>query len=627
MTTAIATLGQKLGILPDYLDQAQETRETSEQTYAALLRAMGTDPDAAESALDALQAEETARPLPLWQVIACDSEVTLDGIAEGVEWHLDFEDGAKRRGQGPQLGRLPLGIHRLWVEDVFCWLLTAPETLPQPARGWGVTLPLYGLRTAAQGGVGTYHDLAAAVGSLGAGGADFAGVNPIHAGFPQDPRAFSPYSPSSRRRFSTLHIAAGAETTGDDLIDYDTVVPAQNAALERLWSDMAPDPDFEAWREAEGASLRRFALHQALSEEFGPVWTHWPAAYRDPTHPEVASFAERNGHRIAYHSWLQWLAEGQLADVRRAAAEAGMSLGLYLDLAVGTHPGGAETWANPELFARGVSLGSPPDGFSPDGQTWALAPMQPATLAQQGFRPLAAILRAGLRYANVLRIDHILGFERAYWVPEDGKTPGGYVSMPKAALLAVARIEAARAGAVVIGEDLGNIPEGLRADLDASGVLGCRVAMFEQDWDAGEGAFLPARAYDTGALTSFSTHDLPTWEGWRAGRDIDWREKLGSHGPEAADEQRRLREVERASLERLIGGTSARDLHAFLAATPSRLVAVQIEDILGLEEQANLPGTVYDHPNWRRRLPVAAADLGQVPGLKETAEVMAAEER
>lgn len=619
----LTELSERLGILPDYLDMDRQRQETRPETRAALLRAMGVEPDQAAAQLDALKAEETARALPMWQVVEADSAPVLPGI-EGVEWRLELEDGTRREGRGGDLGPLPLGIHRLWVMGQYGWLLAAPPRLPDPAPAWGVTLPLYGLRTPEAGGVGSYRDLGDAVEGLGRAGAAFVGVNPIHAGFSTDPGAFSPYAPSSRRRFSTLHIEAGADATPGDLIDYDRALPAQRAALEALWQARPPEPAFEAWREVEGSALRRFALHQALADEFGPYWPDWPAEYRDPTHPEVASFAEKHPDRLAFHAWLQWLAEGQLAEVRERTRAAGMPFGLYLDLAVGTHPAGAETWAEPDNFARGVSLGAPPDAFSPDGQTWGLAPLQPRALAEQGFRPLAETLRAQLRYAGLLRIDHILGFERTFWVPtgEDAGTPGGYVRMPKEALLAVARIEAARAGATIIGEDLGNIPEGLYRDLEASGILGCRVTMFEQWWDPGAPRFKPAEAYDTHALTSFGTHDLPPYRAWREGRDIDWREKLGSVTGEAAEAMRARRAEETLALEAVVGGADIQSVHGFLARTPSRLVAVQIEDILGLDTQPNLPGTVHDHPNWRRRLPVAAGELGRSPALQQTAQQM-----
>lgn len=294
-----------------------------------------------------------------------------------------------------------------------------------------------------------------------------------------------------------------------------------------------------------------------------------------------------------------------------------MAHGLYLDLAVGTHPHGAETWADPWLFARGVSLGAPPDLLGPSGQRWGLAPMRPDALAATGCAALAATIRAQLRFAGVLRIDHILGFERSFWLP-DG-LPGLYVAMPRAAMLAVVRIEAARAGAVIVGEDLGTIPEGLRAALSDSGILGCRVAMFERDWQ-GDGRFLPPEACIPTALASWGSHDLPSFAGWRLGRDLDWRARLGElPEPEAAQA---IRAAEVAAWD-AVAGPAPDDLSRHLAATPAALVALQAEDLTGAEEQANLPGTVHEHPNWRRRLAVPAEGLAVLPATVSAAAIMA----
>ncbi|WP_226780826.1 4-alpha-glucanotransferase [Oceaniglobus trochenteri] len=617
MTSALAQLAARLGVMPRYRDQTGEWHDTGPDTLSAVVGAMGFDTSSDKAMSDALAAlteEDEARKLPQWLVL----EAECPGPMVDDAWQLTLESGELREGRGP-LPALPLGIHRLSLTGHDTWLLAAPCRLPAPAAHWGLTLPLYGLRTAAQGGVGSYRDLAEVARGLAGQGAAFVGVNPIHAGFPDDPMAFSPYSPSSRRRFSTLHIDAGARPDDHgDLIDYASVLGAQKQALEDQWAAFGGDADFDAFVSGEGPALHRFALHQALSARHGPYWTDWPEALRDPLSSEVSEFAEAHGDAIRFHSWLQWRAEMQLAQVRHAADD--MALGLYLDLAVGTHPQGAETWGDPDLFAPGCSLGAPPDAFSRDGQRWNLAPMRPLHLARSGFRALAEILRAQLRFARVLRIDHILGFERAFWVPENA--PGAYVTMPKAALLAVARIEAARVGAVIIGEDLGNIPEGLHADLAASGILGCRVAMFEQDWNAAQPTFKPAAAYDADVLTSFATHDLATYRGWRRARDIEWREALGSLDAEVAARARTQREGEVSALARRIGGTNIGRLNGFLAGTPSRLVAVQAEDALAHIEQPNLPGTVYDHPNWRRRLGVAPQDLARHPGVAEAAKIM-----
>ena len=603
MSEALLGLAEAHGIARSYHDTTGAEHHTSPETARALLVAMGVNPQA--SALD-------APILPPW-IVAEPGAVRLP-LGAGERWVICCEDGTQREGTGPDGPDLPLGRHRLDALGGTCWLLIAPARLPLPARGWGVTLPLYGLRDAEQGGMGCYADLARVAQALGQAGAGFIGLNPVHAGLPGDPNAYSPYQPSHRRRLNTAHIALpDLPGTGGALIDYATDLPAQQAALRAAYAKQGDAPAFEAWRQAEGAPLDRFATYQALAERHGPTWDRWPEALQTPQGAaEAVPEAE-----LRFHAWAQFAAEEQLAQAATVARDAGMAQGLYLDLAVGVHPHGAETWEDRAAFAIGVSLGAPPDAFSPDGQTWGLAPLNPRHLIATGFAPLAETLRAQLRHAGMLRIDHVLGFERAFWVPLDGN-PGAYVAMPRDAMLAVARMEAARAGAVIVGEDLGNVPDGLRAALDTSGLLGCRVAMFERDW---HGHYAPEH-YDTASLTSFSTHDLPTWAGWRQGLDLETRAAIAGHPVEDAARADRGKAVAEFDLVAGTASGAAEDLHAFIARTNAQLVAIQAEDMLGIAEQPNLPGTTTEHPNWRRRLPIGP-DAWQGNGaLMTTAALM-----
>ncbi|WOI54915.1 4-alpha-glucanotransferase [Palleronia sp. LCG004] len=614
-------LAARLGVVRTYTDQIGKTHELTPETRDAILAAMGVPPgaEAAEDHLARIEAEDSRRPVGEYMVLSSEWPERVAAL-DGHDWEMTFEDGTTRQGHGADLGQLPMGMHRIAGDGWSSPIVAARPRLDPPPKSWGVTLPLYGL--GAKGRIGTYDDLRAAMRSLGQSGADFVGINPIHAGFLGDPTAISPYSPSHRGRLSAVHIgpADAPEAPGGEFVDYRATQPDRLAALAREWD--ADDPDFTAWRDRQDEELERFALHQALSEELGSYWPDWPEPYRDPRSEEVANFARDHAERIGFHAWLQWRAESELDAVQRAADEAGMRFGLYLDLAVGTHPAGAETWADPDLFASGVSLGAPPDAFSARGQSWGLAPLRPDTLIARGFAPLAAILRQQLAHARLLRIDHILGFERAFWAPQNREIPGAYVSMPRDALLAVARIEAARAGATIVGEDLGNIPDGLHDALSGAGIFGCRVAQFEQDWNAATATFIPAEGYSESALTSFGTHDLPTWEGWKAGRDLEWRRDIGDTDQAQFEDGRAQRREEVAALTTLIGGTDAYDLHAFLARTPSRLIAVQIEDLLGRVEQPNLPGTVDEHPNWRRTIGVAPERLGELDAVVSTASLM-----
>ncbi|GAB4363702.1 MAG: 4-alpha-glucanotransferase [Oricola sp.] len=634
MSDALEQLAAEAGLVWRYHDGAGQWREAPPESLRAVLAALGYDAGSEAAARDSarfLREARLRRRIPEWHVCTAGAHahVPVFGV-RGADWRLQCEDGSCREGRAGDaiaLDPLPLGLHRLQVGDDTATLLVAPERLAEAPRGWGVMAPLYGLKPEAGGGLGTYADLARAASALGSLGASFLGINPVHAGFPEDPRNFSPYAPSSRRHLNVNHIAVEGDDASAEqpLIDYPEALAARRRALETAWQRFVSaggDPAFESWRGQRGEGLARFAVHQALSEVHGAYWTGWPREYRDPKSPAVLEFAAARAGRVAFHAWLQWRAECELGAAQRAAHDAGMHHGLYLDLAVGTHPAGAETWADPAQFARGVSLGAPPDAFSADGQVWGVAPMSPRALAGSGFAVLAETLREQFRFSGLLRIDHILGFDRTFWCPEG--MPGLYVTMPKAAMLAVARIEAARTGATIIGEDLGNIPDGLRADLHASGILGCRVAIFERDWH-GDRGFLPSSSWDPQTLASFASHDLPTWRGWRAGRDIEWRERLGhlDAGAAAAEKAQRCRDV--AAFSSLIGnGCETPDaMHAFLANSASRLVALQADDILGIDEQANLPGTVFEHPNWRRRLPVAGSAFGDDERFRRTARIMA----
>jgi 4-alpha-glucanotransferase len=602
--TALDDLCHAAGLVWEYRDGAGQPQVAPEAAREAVLAALGHHtPQAALP--DALQ-NATTRVIRAG--FACD-------WGPG-RWVLTLESGAEQHGEGP-LPPLPIGYHRIRHNGWTVHLLAAPDALALPPRLWGVTTGVFALWEGAQAGMGSFRLLGDLAQGLAPSGADFLGVNPIHAGFAGDALNFSPYAPSHRRRLNTMFIDTGAEMpeTGA-LIDYARTIRAQRLALEETFAGFRGDPDFEDWRGQEGAALEEFATYQALAEVHGPYWGGWPIDMQSPGTEAVRRFAHAHAGRLRFHAWAQWMAHRQLIDAQARARASGMALGLYLDLAVGTHPHGAETWADPVAFARGVSLGAPPDLLGPSGQRWGLAPLRPDVLRATGCAAFAQTIRAQLRYCGLLRIDHILGLERSFWLP-DG-LPGLYVRMPRDEMLAVIRIEATRAAATVIGEDLGVIPDGLRDALAGSGVMGCRVAMFERDWDA-TGDFLPPAAYPAATLASWGTHDLPTWQGWRQGRDHGWRHALGELSDIDAAQQQRADEV--ARFERAAGGT-LESLHHHLAATGSALVAVQAEDLAGAVEQVNLPGTQFEHPNWCRRLPLPNSGLIAAQSLNDTARIM-----
>ncbi|WP_460275295.1 4-alpha-glucanotransferase [Celeribacter sp. ULVN23_4] len=620
MTDLRLQLAYERGIYADYYDQMGVHHETTVETAVALLAAMGIEAATEEEAR--LHLEQGDGVLP-WDVV-CEADTAPWVDIGDAKWELILESGEMIEGQGAQLPELPLGIHKLIASlphgPQRITLLAAPAHIPLPERGWGMTVPLYAL---AEKGIGSYDDLMPLVQSLGAKGAGFVGMNPVHAGFPSEPGMFSPYSPSHRRRLNVAYLAT-ATGRGGRLVGYKNAVRNRLRRLRQTFDAKPPAPAFLAYVASEGPALETFALHQALSERHGPFWGDWPEEFQDPESEACVAARSELREEILFWSWLQWKAEEALSEVQEEAKASGMAHGIYLDLAVGTHPHGAETWEDREVFALGASLGAPPDAFSAEGQNWGLAPFNPITLRDRSYAPLAETFARQLRVSGMLRIDHILGFERTFWVPQDA--PGSYVAMPRDAMLAVARIEAVRNGGIIVGEDLGNIPDGLREALSTSGVLGCRVAMFERwNWDDPE--FKAPEAYDEAALASFSTHDLPTWLGWRAGAEIAARKDTGSIDAAQMAEgmAHRVREVE--AFDRLLPGTDQDDLHEFLARTPSRLVAVQAEVILDMVDQQNLPGTTDEYPNWRIRLPGGGEALASHEKLERVAQIMRRNDR
>jgi (1->4)-alpha-D-glucan 1-alpha-D-glucosylmutase len=551
-------------------------------------------------------------------------------------------------------------------------LAVTPGTCHRPAalrgggRAWGVALQLYGVRSARNWGIGDFTDLATVVERWSREGVDIVGVNPLHALFPHNPAHMSPYSPSSRLFQNVLYVDVEAiaefahcreardrvarpafaarltELRAALLVDYGAVAALKRPILELLYAqarqDAQRDPSrwsaFDAFRIAGGEALRRQAIFDALQEHFHATdafiwgWPAWPEAYRDPASPAIVAFANAHAERVDFFAWLQWQAELQRAAVAERARSAGLAVGLYTDLAVSVDRGGAEAWAAQHLYAMEASVGAPPDSFNAKGQDWGLPPMIPQRLRESAYAPFISTLRANMRHAGALRIDHAMALSRLYWVPS-GAAPseGAYVRYPLEDLLGLVALESERHRCLVIGEDLGTVTDEVRDALAQSGVLSYRVLLFERDR---EGRFHPPSRYPEAALATASTHDLPTLAGWWEGRDIEARAMHGQLRPDAnpaAQMAERVRErgellAALAQAQLLPRGSPldpqavpsltpslATAVQAFLARTPSALMVVQPEDLFGVRDQANLPGTVDEHPNWRRRLPVALEDV------------------
>jgi 4-alpha-glucanotransferase len=574
---------------------------------------------------------------------------------------------------------LPLGYHDLHVTvdgaTTRSTLVVAPRTAgvlpPADGQHWGWMVQLYAMRSAASWGIGDLADLRElAVHSAAALGAAFVVCNPLHAATPVAPLEPSPYFPSSRRFTNPLYLrieelpelaaapadvrdrvaalaqqARAANTT--DRIDRDEVWGFKRAALEQLHAVPAPPArahGFTAFRAAHGRALEDFALFCALAEHHteergqgsasragAATWRSWPAEVRRPDGPGIDAARVRLAERIDFHAWLQFCCDAQLADAQAAATRAGMPIGLIHDLAVGVDPGGADGWALQDDLALGVTIGAPPDDFNQRGQDWALPPLRPDRLASTGYLPFRQIIGSVLRHAGGIRIDHVMGLFRLWWVPQDlSPADGAYVSYPARDLLAVLALEAHRAGAVVVGEDLGTVEPEVRRALRDADVVGSRVAYFERTApdDPDPDRRLRPAEYDRDVLATVTTHDLPTAAGWWTDEDARVQAALGLLGEGVTlDGQLARKAAERADMESLLraegllgGDPSLEDrvlaLHALLGRTPCRMVAAAPGDAVGDLRQPNMPGTIHEYPNWRLPLAVPAGDTHR-PLLRE----------
>ncbi len=541
-----------------------------------------------------------------------------------------------------------------------CYL---PPRWDDGGRAWGFAVHLYGLRSARNWGIGDFTDLHRFARWAKSAGADLVGVNPLHALHWLDPAAASPYSPTSRRFINPFYIDveavpewsldAAARTAALDalaepieraraapLVDYAVAGACKRAALEALYAAFvarapaARRRAFAIFAANGGPALERFALYEALNERYarddGRIrgWMTWPSSYRDPRGGNVARFARRARERIGFYTYLQFVAHEQLA----AVAADPDAAGLYLDLAVGVDANSADVWSDRASYVLDRTIGAPPDPLGPHGQNWGLAPLNPAALAAGGGAlaagggALAPLLQESMRYARALRIDHVMSLLRVFQIPLGGKAAdGAYVPYPFEALLEATADASNAAGCIVIGEDLGTVPEGFRDRMERAAILSYRVLLFERD---GTGRFLPPAAYPRLALATATTHDVPTLPGWLLGRDLDARARMedadgaslrAAHAARRVDATRLLEALHAAgeladgAVEHLHRAIDAKaetpDAYAaltgaayrYLAAGSARVVLVALDDALGELDQVNLPGTDGEYPNWRRK--------------------------
>ena len=513
-------------------------------------------------------------------------------------------------------------------------------------RSWALAVQLYGIRSRRNWGHGDFTDLSGLIDLAAELGAAGIGLNPLHTLFDDRAEEASPYFPSSRFFLNPLYIdveaipefsgrraAAAAEAELEalrrpDLVDYGGVARAKQRALAlafeafRKRAGKRRQRQFEQFRRERDPMLCRFACFELLRRRFEGPWWQWPAQWRKPDDEALARLRATDGEAIAYFEFVQWVADQQLMACARRAKAHGLPIGLYLDLAVGVRADGFDAWNDQGLVLRSLEIGAPPDLLNREGQKWGLAGVNPVNLAERGCEPFRQVLRASMRYAGAVRLDHVLGLKRLYLIPK-GMTGehGAYIRFPFEALLAVIGEESVEHKCIVIGEDLGTVPAGFREALAQSGAWSYQVMLFAR---ADDGGFIAPEDYPENALVTFATHDLPTLAGWIGGRDLAVKRALGLD-PGETDQERA------AALAAMRRALAARGLHAldfvsvtqFLAGTPSRLAVVALEDALGLTDQVNVPGTVDEHPNWRRRLPVSLEDLRHESGLTAAAKAMA----
>jgi 4-alpha-glucanotransferase len=601
-------------IVKRYLDACGHWRHTTQETRAAILDAMGP--------------QEPRREQPVL-VAYRGRRKRLRGPAE-----VTLEDGSVLRVETSLPPDLPLGYHRLRSLDVeeHTRLIISPKHcyLPEDLRVWGWSVQLYALRSRQSWGIGDFADLRRladwSASQLGAG---ILLVNPLQAASPILPQQPSPYFPTSRCYWNLVYLRieeipgatqsrialeplarAGVALNHEQRIDRDTVFKLKMEALQTVWRSFVGDPAFDRFCREQGDALIQFARFCVLAEHYGRGWRQWPLEHQHPDSSAVARFAADHADRVRFHQWVQWLLDQQLA---RAAAK----IPLVQDLPIGVDPDGADAWAWQDLFARRVTVGSPPDRFNTHGQDWGLPPFIPWKLRDRGYEPFIQTIRRTLRHAGSLRIDHVMGLFRLFWIPE-GALPGAgaYVRYPVDELLAILALESERAKAYIVGEDLGTVDESARKRLAAFRILSYRLLWFEAD---------PPGHYPQQALAAVTTHDLPTIAGLWTGADLRAQRELGLNPNEEGTQEIRKR------LSTMIGIPDDSPIdeviertHQLLAQAPSAIVAATLEDALAVQQRPNMPATTSERwPNWSMALPESQEKLEHNTLVRAVAEALA----
>ena len=604
------------GIDPTYEDAAGRLKTVSEQAIEGIRIAIGRPPDTAGSLFD-------ERVIVLQQ----GRSLSLPAAAE-----LTLEDGSVRHARDQLPVDLPIGYHQLVPvsgPSLPVRLIVSPGRchLPAGLRTWGWSAQLYAARSRQSWGIGDLADLTRLAKWSKSLGAGMVLINPLHAALPLLPQEASPYSPSSRRYLNPLYLrieeVPEAARLGPDLqrlatlghalnedrhIDRDRVFRLKQEAFELLWSRFDGDSDFDRFRKGEGTPLHQFAVFCALAEKHGANWRQWPLSYHRPDSPDVERIAHDHADRVRFHEWLQWLLNQQLARAARHVS-------LMQDLPVGFSPDGADAWMWQDLIAADMTIGAPPDLYSPGGQDWGLPPFIPHKLREAAYEPFIQTIRAVLRHAGGLRIDHVMGLFRLWWVPKARKPKdGAYVRYLAEELLAIIEIESQRAGAVVVGEDLGTVEPGVREQLADHNVLSYRLLWFEDT---------PPSQYPEKALAAITTHDLPTLVGIWTGADLETQRRLGLNPDESESEKLREILLKTSGLDADADVTLAiTKTFEQLSQAPSAIVMASMEAACVTAERPNMPAGAGKYPNWSLALPLLLEDLESSEVPRKLAQIL-----
>ncbi|WP_194790591.1 4-alpha-glucanotransferase [Pseudomonas sp. UFMG81] len=656
-------LAARVGIARDWIDASNRPQQVSDevlrQVLAGLGHPAGDDAAIATSLRAVAQAEDSEHLPPLLTVDVAQPLDLQRWFSAGSQARCALEDGSQHQlvldTQARLPGELPTGYHQLDIDGRRFTVAVAPprchaldDCVDQPPpRCWGLAVQLYSLRRPGDGGYGDCLALEQLARSAAERGADALAISPIHALSTLDQQHYSPYSPSSRLLLNTLY-ASPATLLGEravrmaieaeglaqileeleqrPLVDWPRAADARQRLLQALYRDFSQGAhplreDFDSFRLSGGEKLEhhcRFEVLQAHAMEhgLGADWRNWPAAWHDPYHPEVQAFANAYPAKVEFHAFCQWLTERSLQRAQDAARGNGMAIGLIADLAVGADGAGSQAWSRQDELLAELKVGAPPDILNRAGQDWGICAFSPEGLKRNGYRAFIEMLRANLAHAGGLRIDHVMGLRRLWLIPRGAKpSEGAYLHYPLDDLLRLLALESARHQAIILGEDLGTVPEGLRERLADKAVLGMRVLPFEQQ---PTGHFAPILDWPDNALATTGTHDLAPLAGWLLGRDIDWSHRLQLIDAATELHWRHTRALERDGLRRTLEqnyGALADDAALIDAAiryvghTRAPLVLVPLEDLLGCDEQPNLPGTTAGHPNWRRRFKAPVREL------------------